>query len=89
MKCKICGGTGGSLNDNGEHWLCHYRAKRGVPTPSLGDKCPKCNGAGVIPRSSQGPCLSADLGPRLMEQAIKAWAPDCPVCNGNRVVNAG
>lgn len=74
--CRLCGGR---LMDPrlDEHALCAVRARRGAPTPSLGDPCTQCGGVGCLPRSKVGP-----VNPN--QRAIEAWAPTCDRCHGTR-----
>lgn len=76
--CRLCGGTIGAGWD-GAHALCNALAERGMPTPSLGKRCPCCLGAGVHPRSACGP-----INPN--QDAIERWAPSCVTCQGSGAV---
>jgi len=76
QRCKLCGAVSvRGLNENGEHWLCHFRSKRGASTPSLGDDCPDCAGNGRLPISSVGPC-------NPNQEDMDVWAPPCGRCSG-------
>jgi hypothetical protein len=72
--CSLCGGNSGTLID-GAHVLCRARAQKGLPTPNLGEWCPRCQGRGRIPRSRCGP-----INPN--QAAINSWAPPCKHCGG-------
>jgi hypothetical protein len=86
MKCKLCGGDAGRLNEDGVHWLCHARNKLNQPTPCLGNKCPDCKGVGS--QSKGGVMLFFDLGPDKIEQAINSVFPPCQTCKGKGYINA-
>lgn len=81
--CNLCGGTAamGQLRALGfhSHLLCTALMKLGMPTPSLGDECPECHGAGCHPRSQFGL-----IDPS--QRALDAWAPKCTQCAGTGVV---
>ena len=77
--CSICGGSAGQLL-NGAHCLCTARQVHGMATPSLGDKCPRCNGSGTLGRG--GVMLGFDLGPAAIARSIKAQFPPCQECGG-------
>ena len=78
--CKLCGGTAGRLNENDTHNLCAARLYDGQPTPSLGDRCRACNGAGTI--GLGGVMLDFDLGPATIARSIEAQFPPCATCKG-------
>jgi hypothetical protein len=84
-KCVHCGGTASMRQHVAAglkaHNLCVARAKRGAATPSLGDECPTCRGAGCIPKSKYGP-----INPN--QAAMDAWAPPCGTCAGKGVLGA-
>ena len=86
MKCKLCGGNAGQLNDNGVHWLCEARKNLNQPTPCLGIKCPDCNGVGT--QGKGGGMLFLDIGPAKIQQSINAIFPPCPTCKGRGYNNA-
>lgn len=77
--CSLCGGTAGQTPD-GRHNLCAARKAAGLPTPSLGDRCETCGGAGTLGRG--GVMLGLDLGPAAIAKSIKAQFPPCPGCQG-------
>lgn len=79
LGCRLCGGTAGTFFD-GAHALCAARAKRGAPTPSLGDVCPCCHGVGGHTRSKCGP-----LNPN--QDAIERWCPGCVTCGATGAIN--
>lgn len=79
--CKHCGGTAGTFSPEGSHYLCQERAKHGLATPSLGNRCPTCNGSGVKPGFKGGVMLGFDLGPAAIARSIKAQFPPCPDCD--------
>lgn len=54
--CGHCGGDAGRLNENGVHSLCAARARRGLPTPSLGTTCERCSGTTFEPIYSYNSC---------------------------------
>ena len=81
--CRHCGGTAGNATVPGEpesHAVCHYKALAGLPTPSLGDICPCCEGSGCHPRSATGP-----INPT--QDQIERWAPACMKCKGSGSIN--
>ena len=82
--CSICGGTAGQLPPSGAHHLCEARKKLGVPTPSLGDKCPTCGGAGHTTKvkTGVGVALPADLSQKEMDRLF----PKCETCGGTGAV---
>ena len=85
-RCNICGGNVGRLPVEGWHWLCYERRKRGIPTPSLGERCIECRGIGCKPRSAVGPMLfTSGSSPAIHARAIEAWAPKCTRCDGSGV----
>jgi len=86
--CKYCGGSAGSFNPTGSHYLCEARAASGGPTPSLGNRCPTCNGSGVRPGFKGGVMLSLDEGPARIARSIAAQFPPCQTCSGSGTVNA-
>ena len=73
--CRLCGGNAGSLNESGVHYLCAALAAQGLPTPSLGSRCARCNGTGTTARTV-APVI--DPSPA----ALAALFPPCPECNG-------
>jgi len=76
-ECSLCGGTSGRMLD-GAHALCRARCRAGLPTPSLGDLCPVCQGAGVV----------LDFyGHRI--SGIRAQYPVCRECGGSGKVVRG
>lgn len=81
--CRLCGGTAAMLRHRASrldaHNLCTVRAARGEATPSLGDECPDCLGAGCHPRSAVGP-----MNPS--KAALEKWAPTCKTCKGTGAV---
>lgn len=77
--CNLCGGTAGQLLD-GAHCLCTARAALSQPTPSLGDRCPACNGSGTTGRG--GVFLDFSLGPQRIARSIAAQFPPCQQCAG-------
>ena len=79
-KCKLCGGNAGRLGPDGIHFLCAARAAQGLPTPSLGTRCPTCDGAGTLGRG--GAMLFTALGPAAIERSIRAQFPPCHSCRG-------
>lgn len=79
-RCRHCGGNAGCFFDGG-HALCNARAKRGGPTPSLGDRCSCCKGTGGHPRSAVGP-----INPN--QDTIERWCPGCTTCRATGVVGA-
>lgn len=83
-RCELCGGNAGRLNDKGEHNFCRARKNVGMDTPSLGDKCPECKGAGRIPKSKIGPSIFFEA-PCNITKALEAWAPECEECKGTGV----
>lgn len=36
--CRLCGGNAGQLSPDSAHYLCIELHKRGLPTPSLGNR---------------------------------------------------
>lgn len=64
-RCKRCKGSYGYLNENGSHNTCDAFAKRGLPTPNLGERCRKCLGDGYIAYSKRG--MGSVLGPKCEE----------------------
>lgn len=87
--CRICGGWARTLPDSGAHNLCIELQKRGLPTPSLGDRCDRCDGSGHLGRKGAGAMLGFDLGPAKISQAIAATFPTCPACRGSGIVKGG
>lgn len=83
--CIICGGTAGSFSPDGAHYLCEARRAQGQPTPSLGDRCPVCNGTKVKPGRQGGVMLFLDLGPEAIRRSIEAQFPPCEACDGSGV----
>lgn len=77
--CLLCGGTSGELIDN-RHAVCSALDDLGVDTPSLGDRCPDCSGAGCKPRSAVGPIDAS-------QATIEAWARPCEACKGSGAIN--
>jgi len=50
LACKYCGSDVDYVDPRvGAHMLCHVRAKHDAPTPSLGVRCPACDGTGIRP----------------------------------------
>jgi hypothetical protein len=82
-RCTLCGGSAGRLNRNGEHELCRAFSVRGMPTPSLGDMCAVCGGAGTTGKG--GAMLFFSLGPAAIRKSIDAQFPPCPCCGGSGV----
>ena len=85
-KCRLCSGSAGALDETGAHGLCTARAARGLATPSLGDRCPRCNGTKRTGRG--GAMLSFDMGPARIARSIDAQFPPCRTCDGTGRVNA-
>lgn len=85
--CELCGGDAGVLLA-GRHVLCAARKLHGLETPNLGKRCRRCRGSGHLPRSSTGPMLDLSLGPGRIANAISAWAPACPDCDGKGSIHA-
>ncbi len=81
QRCKLCGGSVGCLNERREHNLCRALADLGLPTPSLGDRCPECKGAGTI--GEGGVMLDFALGPATIRKSIDAQFPPCLKCGGS------
>ena len=81
-QCRLCGGTAGRFID-GAHALCTALAKEGMPTPSLGDRCPTCRGSGVTGQG--GVMLSFELGPAAIAKSIAAQFPSCRTCGGSGI----
>ena len=82
-RCKLCGGNVGNLNENGVHNLCEARAKLGLLTPSLGDRCLTCEGRKTL--GTGGVFLSLSLGPSDIKKSIDAQFPPCPDCKGTGI----
>lgn len=79
--CAICGGTAGSFNPaTHAHYLCEARKTIGAPTPSLGNRCPSCNGTGIRAGFKGGVMLSLEEGPARIKRSIEAQFPPCPDC---------
>lgn len=84
-KCRLCGGTAGTLSPRSSHYLCEARHAHGAPTPNLGDKCEHCLGSGVQPGPHGGVMLALDLGPAAIARSIKAQYPPCEACRGSGI----
>lgn len=82
--CILCGGNVGGFSPDGAHYRCEALAARGLPTPSLGERCPTCNGAGTLGKG--GVMMFLSWGPALIDKSIAAQFPPCPDCNGARVI---
>ena len=83
-KCCICGGTAGRIIPEEGHYLCQELKKRGLPTPSLGETCPVCNGTGSLGKG--GVPLFFDMGPAAIRRSIDAQFPPCLKCGGKGYV---
>ena len=81
-RCPICGGNAGRIPEGG-HYLCQERAKRGLPTPNLGERCTHCRGTGRISRVP----LHAILPMLPSGREIEMWFPPCPACAGTGYIN--
>jgi hypothetical protein len=77
-RCPICGGTAGNQIPAEGHYLCQELVKLGLPTPSLGYKCPDCKGSGREIRDISGVLLPLNPTGR----ALELWFPKCQKCNG-------
>lgn len=86
MRCQLCGGNAGQLNEQGVHNLCAARSSHGLPTPNLGERCARCNGAGTTGKG--GVMLSFDEGPSAIARSIRAQFPPCANCNGRGYTEA-
>jgi hypothetical protein len=86
MKCNLCGGNAGQLNEAGAHNLCAARANLHLPTPNLGTRCPVCDGRKTLGKG--GVPLFFSLGPAKIKQSIEAQFPPCPACRGNGIAPA-
>ena len=77
MACQLCGSDMGTFNVNGNHNLCQALASHDMPTPSLGTRCPTCDGTGTKPFAN------ASIG--MTQQQLTAWeaAITCKDCNGS------
>ena len=84
--CKICKGWARRLPESGSHHLCEARLEAGLPTPSLGERCPECGGAGHLARPGTSLMLDFDLGPGRIKRAIEAAFPTCGSCGGSGVI---
>lgn len=84
VPCRLCGGTYGSGQD-GAHCLCTARARLSLPTPSLGEQCPRCEGRGWW-RADGGPQPGAALpvyfNPAECARGVTAIFPPCLDCGG-------
>jgi len=78
--CRLCDGTRG-VGTDGAHHLCLARAERGLPTPSLGHNCTRCEGRGYFDKAttSRSPVFS---DPYSLERHMRARLVDCPYCDG-------
>ena len=85
MLCSICGGFARRLPDHGAHNLCAARVERGLPTPSLGNCCPDCDGQGS---TGQGgvPLFLDHLSPGEIARSIAAQFPACVTCAGSGII---
>jgi DnaJ-class molecular chaperone len=83
--CSICGGTVGSgSTEHAAHWLCYGRQRRSLPTPSLGQQCPDCNGRGSRSKVRYGvPMFLDGHTPRDFERSVNAIWPPCETCGGH------
>jgi len=84
--CKICGGWARQLPESGAHALCAARREVGLPTPSLGERCTECGGAGHLGKPGVGLMLGFDLGPGRIKRAIEAAFPTCGSCGGSGTI---
>ena len=84
--CNLCGSDMGTFNTNGNHYLCEALASHNMPTPSLGTRCPTCDGAGFTHQGNGlGVMLSLDTNtPGMIARSIEATFPTCRDCNGSR-----
>jgi hypothetical protein len=77
-RCPLCGGNSGTIPEAGHH-LCQALHARGLPTPSLGERCECCNGTGNERRSlPRGILLPLNPTPKQ----IRLWFPACKACDG-------
>ena len=81
-KCRLCGGNAGRLSPDGAHYLCIELHKRGMPTPSLGERCPRCNGVGTAGKG--GVPLFLSLGPAAIARSLGAQFPPVPKLQWHR-----
>ncbi len=79
IRCRLCNGNAGSLSPDGAHYLCEALKAQGMPTPSLGDFCNRCNGTGRHGRRD-----TVLYNPRQSE--IDAAFPPCGNCGGTGAV---
>ena len=89
MRCALCGGNVGFLNEQFAHNACSALAELGLPTPCLGMRCAACDGRGRTPKSPVGPALFFEgSSPGSIGRAIDAWAPECAACGGKGYTDA-
>ncbi len=85
-RCPLCGGNAGRFIPEGGHELCKALAARGLPTPSLGEKCQACGGSGNqrrdMPRGVLLPMMPSG-------REIRLWFPACETCKGTGAVQGG
>jgi len=87
MRCKLCGGWARQLPAEGSHNLCIERNKRGLPTPSLGEQCQRCQGRGHLGKNQNGVMIYTDAGPQAFARSIEAVFPKCPDCDGRGIIS--
>ena len=86
--CKHCGSDVNWVDRSvGAHMLCHVRAKHGSPTPSLGVRCPACDGTGLCFIISSAANVNVNvmgLSARQFDNLMDAL--HCKECNQSGVV---
>jgi len=75
--CNLCGSDLGWINGNGNHTLCEALASHDMPTPSLGTRCPTCDGTGTKD--------FANAPLRMTPRQLTAWEATitCQDCTGS------
>ena len=82
-RCSICGGNAGNVTrTQGRHELCAARQRHGLPTPSLGERCPKCQGRGWWRATPVPAILPVYFSPADDARGIAAIFPPCSECGG-------
>ena len=74
---NLCGSDLGTFNDHGNHYLCEALASHDMPTPSLGTRCPTCDGTGTKD--------FANAPLRMTPPQLTVWEATitCQDCNGS------